>query len=710
MSPEENAQEEGEQSLEARVLVVDDEENQRLLIRHILESAGYIVDEAETAEDASTKLKPLEEKAPSPYDVAVIDFRLPGKKDGIDLLSEMNKEGIETEAIIVSGYIDKENVREAFKEGAYDIIEKGHGFREALLEAVPKAVKEKHDWDSYVRKVGERTSTPDMPKRVQDEQYYTAQGSGGRRKEEISRQEALRRMLMDKVLIFHDDDEKRTELESRLKREFNVVTARDLSDAKRILPGEPSEVKLIMMDSLLGRTYNSKDMMGFELTKELKATYPKIPVILTYGDSRLDLSDLRKKATDAGADAYVMVADDLENRLNEVLDKAREKTVKARRTKKSKKTKHRPYVLVLVGPTCSGKTTTALDVERILNERGEPTVYIGNIKTGEPRKGEIRKGRDKYVSEEKADELENDPNFTKYTFLGRRHLRYFSKDSEILEALREDKNVILVRNVEGLKMAGELVYKHKDRFNARLISYRLHAGEDTLRQRLDERVDKARITPEEYSEREETLRKTIVEHASAPCDRVVSTSQPEEKTQQEVIGFMNWFDEHHPDLHLEFSNYARDMMRKLTNDRFYTRKEFQRELSRAPIIIDIESKILPYIEIVRAEGHNGVYTFYFNPFYSKKDFAPKHAFLHYLERLLDEKAERSNLLYEPDPASGYAKTRVSYLNNKPIRLDDIALFTLRKGISAEFAGDEYHTVAFVCLEDKPSGEIKVTEI
>ena len=40
-------------------------------------------------------------------------------------------------------------------------------------------------------------------------------------------------------------------------------------------------------------------------------------------------------------------------------------------------------------------------------------------------------------------------------------------------------------------------------------------------------------TPVLVSIREETLAKTIVEHASAPCDRVVSTSQPEEKTQQE---------------------------------------------------------------------------------------------------------------------------------------------------------------------------------
>ncbi len=60
------------------VLVVDDEKNIRRTLRMVLETEGYAVAEAESAEEA---LKLLEAE---PVDLGVFDVRLPGM-DGLTL-------------------------------------------------------------------------------------------------------------------------------------------------------------------------------------------------------------------------------------------------------------------------------------------------------------------------------------------------------------------------------------------------------------------------------------------------------------------------------------------------------------------------------------------------------------------------------------------------------------------------------------------------
>ena len=84
-----------------------------------------------------------------------------------------------------------------------------------------------------------------------------------------------------------------------------------------------------------------------------------------------------------------------------------------------------PFVLVFAGPSAVGKTTLAKKTVKNLKKMGIPVKYIGNIKTGEPRKNEIKSGKDSYISEKDADKLEKDPDYTMYKHLGR---RYFSKE------------------------------------------------------------------------------------------------------------------------------------------------------------------------------------------------------------------------------------------------------------------------------------------
>jgi two-component system response regulator ResD len=65
----------------ARILIVDDDENIRKVLKTILEEEGYAVDEAEDAKKA------IEKSRRNVYNLALIDIRLPDM-EGIELLTK----------------------------------------------------------------------------------------------------------------------------------------------------------------------------------------------------------------------------------------------------------------------------------------------------------------------------------------------------------------------------------------------------------------------------------------------------------------------------------------------------------------------------------------------------------------------------------------------------------------------------------------------
>src|SRR3990172_3071214 len=99
------------------ILVVDDEKNIRRTLRMVLETEGYTVTEAESAEEA---LKLLESE---PVDLGVFDVRLPGM-DGLTLLSRARELWRDLPVIVVSGHADTPDVVEAMKRGALDFFSK----------------------------------------------------------------------------------------------------------------------------------------------------------------------------------------------------------------------------------------------------------------------------------------------------------------------------------------------------------------------------------------------------------------------------------------------------------------------------------------------------------------------------------------------------------------------------------------------------------
>ena len=100
-----------------RVLVVDDEENIRIVLRTLLRRHGYEVEAAESAEAALALIEAFDP------DVILTDVRMP-KVSGLDLLATLKAKNSPATVIVMSAFGNVELALEAIKGGAYDYIPK----------------------------------------------------------------------------------------------------------------------------------------------------------------------------------------------------------------------------------------------------------------------------------------------------------------------------------------------------------------------------------------------------------------------------------------------------------------------------------------------------------------------------------------------------------------------------------------------------------
>lgn len=101
----------------AKILIIDDEKSIRRALGEILEFENFEVDEAEDG------LVGLEKAKAQAYDIIFCDIKMP-KMDGMDVLTELQKEKVESPIIMISGHGNIETAVEAIKRGAFDFIEK----------------------------------------------------------------------------------------------------------------------------------------------------------------------------------------------------------------------------------------------------------------------------------------------------------------------------------------------------------------------------------------------------------------------------------------------------------------------------------------------------------------------------------------------------------------------------------------------------------
>lgn len=100
----------------ANILVVDDEEVVRLSYRRVLTEECHV----EVAKNGLEALQAMEEH---PYDVVLLDVRMPGM-DGMTVLRTIKQKWPESEVVIITGYPSVDSAKEAVRLGAHDYLAK----------------------------------------------------------------------------------------------------------------------------------------------------------------------------------------------------------------------------------------------------------------------------------------------------------------------------------------------------------------------------------------------------------------------------------------------------------------------------------------------------------------------------------------------------------------------------------------------------------
>jgi len=110
-----------------RILLVEDDENLRVILQMQLEKLGYVAASAADAEQAIELLRK------TPQDLVITDLQLPGMS-GIGLVKRLQADFPEIPSIVVTAFGTVQSAVNAMKAGAYDYITKPvHGYELSAL-------------------------------------------------------------------------------------------------------------------------------------------------------------------------------------------------------------------------------------------------------------------------------------------------------------------------------------------------------------------------------------------------------------------------------------------------------------------------------------------------------------------------------------------------------------------------------------------------
>lgn len=117
---------------ERKVLVIDDDQVDRLMVRELLSSHGFLVAEAKSGEAAEQVLGEGE------VGCVLLDYNIPGT-DALGLLSRLVAEKVPV--VMLTGEGNEAIAVETMKQGAQDYINKGRLTEELLVRAVIGSIK-----------------------------------------------------------------------------------------------------------------------------------------------------------------------------------------------------------------------------------------------------------------------------------------------------------------------------------------------------------------------------------------------------------------------------------------------------------------------------------------------------------------------------------------------------------------------------------------
>jgi two-component system phosphate regulon response regulator OmpR len=140
----------------AHILVVDDDEGIRSLVKKYLNENKYLITTANSAEDASEKVKIIK------FDLIILDIMMPGKS-GLEFIQE-NKKDLDSPVILLTAKGQSDDRVEGLEIGADDYLPKPFEPRELLLRI--KNILSKTKKDDLKRVIGFENVKIDLNKQL----------------------------------------------------------------------------------------------------------------------------------------------------------------------------------------------------------------------------------------------------------------------------------------------------------------------------------------------------------------------------------------------------------------------------------------------------------------------------------------------------------------------------------------------------------------
>ncbi len=116
------------------VLVIEDDPGIRRLERSTLERAGYRAELAGTIAEARERL------AGGEIELLLVDYQLANNENGLEFYRELQREGRDLPAILVTGFSDEVRIIEAMRAGMRDFIPKTPNFIELVAPTVERVM------------------------------------------------------------------------------------------------------------------------------------------------------------------------------------------------------------------------------------------------------------------------------------------------------------------------------------------------------------------------------------------------------------------------------------------------------------------------------------------------------------------------------------------------------------------------------------------
>ena len=110
-----------------RILILEDERVLALSMREFLEDCGYIVDCFVDSDEAYDAIYD------NVYDLLLLDVKVPGEKNGFEMLEQVRKGGNQAPAIFITSLTDIDDLSRGYECGACDYIRKPFDLAELKL-------------------------------------------------------------------------------------------------------------------------------------------------------------------------------------------------------------------------------------------------------------------------------------------------------------------------------------------------------------------------------------------------------------------------------------------------------------------------------------------------------------------------------------------------------------------------------------------------